>query len=226
MSRSLTDTSPAAAPAPNAVVMPTVLCDRLLRSAQALHAAGLKGFGLLIGDPGTPGHPFRPVDVVVFDPLRNRRNEPANRAAFHAQGSYFRQYEDAGFVADPADVLHVWRTVEASGLDVIAPFHVHRRQPANFSVIDYRLHNPAFAWHLIISLSDPAGPAIRPFAVNKPTTDFGIDERDGREGSEHSYQGPEVTPLDLVLTGGTRHLRRVPPTPHTNRTQPPRLAAG
>ena len=26
---------------------------------------------------------------------------------------------------------------------------------ANFSTIDYRLHNPAFAWHLIISLRDP-----------------------------------------------------------------------
>ena len=191
----------------DAVVMPARLCHRLLRRAQAMHAAGLKGFGLLIGDPAAPGHPFRPIDVVVFDPLRNRRNEPDNRAAFHAQGTYFRQFEDAGFVADSGDLLSVWRMIEASGLEAIAPFHVHRRQPANFSVIDYRLHNPAFAWHLIISLSDPARPAVQPFRVCKEATEFGIDERDDREASEQTYHGPEVAQLDLVLTGSERHVR-------------------
>jgi hypothetical protein len=36
--------------------------------------------------------------------------------------------------------------------------HVHGRPPANFSLIDFRLHIPAYAWHLIISPRDPAHP--------------------------------------------------------------------
>lgn len=131
--------------------MPAPLYSRLLRQAQDLNAAGLKAYGLLIGDPAHPDFPYQAVDVALFDPHRNRRNEPANRAAFHAQGSYFRAYEDAGFVADPTDLLHTWQSIERRGLEPVAAFHVHRRQPANFSTIDYRLHNPAFAWHLIIS---------------------------------------------------------------------------
>ena len=190
-----------------AVEMPARLCRRLLRQAQDLHAAGLKGFGLLVGDPAAPQHPFRPVDVVLFDPRRNRRNEPGNRAAFHAQGTYFRRYDDAGFVADPADLLAVWRAIEDAGLEPVAPFHVHRRQPANFSLIDYRLHNPAFAWHLIISLGNPAQPVIQPFRVTKDPAEFGIGEHDAREGSELSYRGPEVGPLELVLTGSRRQVQ-------------------
>ena len=136
----------------------------------------------------------------MFDPRRNRRNDPAHRSAFHAQGSYFRDFDDAGFVADSTDLLSAWRSIEESGMEVVAPFHVHRRQPANFSTIDYRLHNPAFAWHLIISLREPAHPDIQPFRVIKEDSDFGIDERDGLEGSERAYPGPEVRPLHLLLT--------------------------
>jgi proteasome lid subunit RPN8/RPN11 len=180
--------------------MPADLYSRLLRQAQELNRAGLKAYGLLVGDPHQPGFPHRAVDVVVLDPRRNRRNDPAHRAAFHAQGSYFRAYEDAGFVADPADVLRAWRRIEQSGLEPVAAFHVHRRQPANFSSIDYRLHNPAFAWHLIISLRDPANPDVRPFLVSKDPDHLGIDETDDREGSELSYSGPEVAPAALVLT--------------------------
>ncbi|HEY6747831.1 MAG TPA: hypothetical protein VI357_19200 [Mycobacteriales bacterium] len=171
-----------------------------------------------MGDPTAPGHPFRPVDVVVFDPCRNRRNEPVNQAAFHAQGTYFRQFDDAGFVADPADLLRAWRTIEAAGLEAIAPFHVHRRQPANFSVIDYRLHNPAFAWHLIISLRDPSRPVVQPFRVSKEASEFGIDERDDREGSEQAYAGPEVRPLALHLTGSARRRPALQRSFHPVRT--------
>ena len=190
-----------------AVTMPAGLCGLLLRRAQELHAAGLKGFGLLVGDPSAPGHPFRPLDVVLFDPRRNRRNDPGNRAAFHAQGTYFRRYDDAGFVADPADLLAAWRRIEDAGLEPVAPFHVHRRQPANFSLIDYRLHNPAFSWHLIISLRNPSQPVIQPFQVIKDPADFGIGEHDAQEGSELSYRGPEVGPLELVLTGSRRQVQ-------------------
>lgn len=144
-------TEPDTDPSAPTIRMPAPLYSRLLRQAQDLNAAGLKAYGLLIGDPAHPDFPYQAVDVALFDPHRNRRNEPANRAAFHAQGSYFRAYEDAGFVADPTDLLHTWQSIERRGLEPVAAFHVHRRQPANFSTIDYRLHNPAFAWHLIIS---------------------------------------------------------------------------
>ena len=91
---------------------------------------------------------------------------------------------------------------------------MHRRQPANFSSIDYRLHNPAFAWHLIISLRDPAAPDIRPYRVRKSLDELGIDETDDLEGSELSYLGPEVSPLGLVLTSGvpSRTGQRVGPS--------------
>lgn len=194
-------------PMPRAVHMPAGLYSRLVRHAQELNRAGLKAYGLLGGDPRQPGFPHRAVDAVVLDPQRNRRNDPAHRAAFHAQGAYFRAYEDAGFVADPTDLLRAWRRIERIGLEPVAAFHVHRRQPANFSSIDYRLHNPAFAWHLIISLRDPAAPEVRPFLVSKDPDHLGIDETDDREGSELSYSGPEVTPATLVLTGGDEPSR-------------------
>jgi proteasome lid subunit RPN8/RPN11 len=148
-------------------IIPRSVCTGLLRKAQDFHAADLKAFGLLLGDPADPLFPFRAVDVVVFDPRRNRRNDPVYQPALHAQASYFRAYEDAGFVADGAELHDVWRAADAAGLEPVAPFHVHRRQPANFSSIDFRLHNPAFAGHLIISLRDPDRPVMQPFRVQK-----------------------------------------------------------
>jgi len=187
----------------DAVTMPGRLYSELLRQAQELNAAGLKGYGLLLGDPADPQFPYNAVDVVVFDPRRNRRNDPAFQPAFHAQGSYFRLYEDAGFVADPTDLFEAWQAAEVAGLEPVAPFHVHRRQPCNFSSIDFRLHNPAFRWHLIISLRDAGRPATQPFAVTKDWNDFGIDEDDALEGSELAYQGPEVRSLRLALSGSS-----------------------
>jgi hypothetical protein len=176
------------------------LFDRLLGTTTAVHAAGLKSFGLLLADPSHPRFPFVATDVAFFDPTKNRRNDPAMRPAFEAQGEYFRAYDDAGFVADAGELLEVYRGLDESGLEAVALFHVHRRQPANFSFIDFRLHNPAYAWHLIISLRDPAHPVLRPFAVRKDArSEFGIDPGEDNEGSEKSYPGPEVTPLRLVV---------------------------
>ena len=200
-------------------VIPASLCTSLLRQAQAFHAAGLKAFGLLLGDPEDPSFPFRAVDAVTFDPRRNRRNEPAYRAAFHAQGSYFRSYEDAGFVADATDLKKVWETAEAAGLEPVAPFHVHRRQPANFSSIDYRLHNPAFSWHLIISLRDAGRPVIQPFRVRKSWAEFGIDETDDLEDSELAYDGPEVGFLILDSANWCEPPNSVIPTERADRNR-------
>jgi hypothetical protein len=173
---------------------------RMLGTTTAAHAAGLKSFGLLLADPLDPDFPFVATDVAFFDPTKNRRNDPGMRSAFEAQGEYFRAYDDAGFVADSAELLALYRRLDACDLEAVALFHVHRRQPANFSVIDFRLHNPAYAWHLIISLRDPAHPVLRAFAVRKGlASDFGISAEDHNEGSERTYVGPEVSPLPLVV---------------------------
>lgn len=192
--------------------MPAALCLRLLGRAGEIHRAGLKSYGLVIAEPGTPGYPFTATGVVFLDSRKNRRNDPGYRAAFRAQGDYFRQFDDAGFVADPAELLAVYRAIEDSGAQIVAPFHSHRRQPANFSLIDYRLHNPAFAWHLIISLRDPRHPVLQPFRVHKELTDLGISDQDACQGSELAYQGPEVAPLSLVAHGPPLPVRQLAST--------------
>lgn len=181
------------------VQMPAELLIKILDQAERVHRAGLKSFGLLLAEPTAPQHPYHPTDVVFFNPQTNHRNDPGMREAFEAQGRYFREFDDAGFVADPTELLHVCRAIEDSGREIVAPFHTHRRQPANFSMIDYRLHNPAFAWHLIVSLRDPQRAAVQPFRVRKQPGDFGITEHDHREGSELAYNGPEVYPISLIV---------------------------
>src|SRR5262249_40045059 len=84
-----------------------------------------------------------------------------------------------------------------------------------------RLHNPAFAWHLIISLRDPRRPVLQPFRVDKEPSDFGISDQDAGQGSELAYQGPEVAPLALAVHGPRRVLRRLTHTLH-----PPAAPAG
>jgi hypothetical protein len=204
-------------PCPEVQIAEPVLA-RLLGTTTAVHAAGLKSFGLLLADPADPRFPFVATDVAFFDPTRNRRNDPEMRPAFEAQGTYFRAYEDAGFVADAAELLELHRRLDEAELEAVALFHVHRRQPANFSVIDFKLHNPAYAWHLIISLRDPADPVLAPFAVRKDlASEVGISPDDHNEGSEQTYRGPEVSPLRLVVgpatddvPGRTRRLVRSP----------------
>ncbi|PRY50154.1 hypothetical protein LY71_104191 [Geodermatophilus tzadiensis] len=195
--------SPAAVPEPTGrpeLHLSRPLVDRLVTTVSTVHAAGLKAFGLLVADPDAPRFPFTATDVVFFDPTRNCRNAEWARAAFEAQGSYFRAHEDAGFVADPAEQLAVHRWLESCGLEPVALFHVHRRQPANFSLIDFRLHNPAYPWHLIISLRDPGAPVVQPFAVCKDLdADVDISPLDWLEGSELPYLGPEVTAMRLVV---------------------------
>jgi proteasome lid subunit RPN8/RPN11 len=193
----------------DAVAMPAALCLRILEHAASVHHAGLKSYGLLVAEPSAAGYPFTATDVVFLDSRKNRRNDPHHRAAFRAQGEYFRQFDDAGFVADPAELLAVCRAIEESGREIVAPFHSHRRQPANFSLIDYRLHNPAFAWHLIISLRDPRRPVVQPFGVRKEWSDFGISGQDACQGSELAYPGPEVAPLALIAHGAHPAIRQL-----------------
>jgi len=55
---------------------------------------------------------------------------------------------------------------------------------------------------------------LQPFGVAKDRSDFGISDRDARQGSELAYYGPEVTPLALVAHGSRRALRRLTTTVH------------
>jgi len=189
------------------VIMPARLCLHFLRQASAIHAHGFKSYGVFTAEAG--GSIFRPVDVWFFDPKQNRRNIPHNRAAFEAQGTYFRAHDDAGFVVDGKELLNVERAVGEVGQTIVAPFHSHRRQPPNFSDIDYYLHNPFFSWHLVVCLRNPATPTIQPFLVDKSFDDFGIDASDRREGSERPYQGDNVRPLDLVVEGRQTELDEI-----------------
>jgi proteasome lid subunit RPN8/RPN11 len=185
----------------DAASMPAEVCLRFVREAQRVQAAGIKSYGLLVAEPSTPGYPFRATDVVFLDAHRNRRNEPGNRAVFEAQGEYFRRYDDAGFVADPADLLAAYRRIESSGREIVGLFHSHRRQPPNFSWIDFRLHNPAFPWHLVVSFHRGPIPLLQPFRVDKDGMELGIGADDNRQGSELTYPGPEVVPLSLHVDG-------------------------
>jgi proteasome lid subunit RPN8/RPN11 len=179
------------------LVLAAEVLDRFLARARAIHSSGLKSYGLLVADPGSPAFPFTACDSVFFDPTKNRRNDPRLRPAFEAQGGYFKAYDDAGFVADSRELLQVHQQLERRGLEAVAMFHSHRRQPANFSHIDYRLHNPAYPWHLIVALRQPERPVLRAFQVNKGDGDFGIDPSDRNEKSEQDYTGPEVRPLQV-----------------------------
>jgi proteasome lid subunit RPN8/RPN11 len=181
------------------LVLPGEVVDRFYARAQAIHASGLKSYGLFVADPRSPGYPFTACDAVFFDPAKNRRNDPRLRPAFEAQGGYFKSYDDAGFVADSHDLLRVHQQLEKSGLEAVAMFHSHRRQPANFSHIDYRLHNPAYSWHLIVAMRDPHRPVLRAFEVRKDSRNFGIDPSDNNQNSELDYTGPEVRPLRIVV---------------------------
>ena len=115
----------AAVPTPRAAPEQTVrfsgqLFSRLLATTTAVHAAGLKSLGLLLADPRDRGYPYVATDVAFFDHTKNRRNDPAMRTAFEAQGEYFRAYDDAGFVADATELLEVYRRLDACDLDAVA----------------------------------------------------------------------------------------------------------
>jgi proteasome lid subunit RPN8/RPN11 len=181
------------------LVLARNVVDRFLTRAEAIHDSGLKSYGLFVADPGSAGFPFTACDAVFFDPEKNRRNDPRLRSAFEAQGSYFRSYDDAGFVADSRELLLVHQQLERRGLEAVAMFHSHRRQPANFSHIDYRLHNPAYPWHLILSMREPRRPVLRAFEVRKDSDDFGIDPSDDNQNSERDYTGAEVRPLRIIV---------------------------
>jgi hypothetical protein len=190
------------------VAMEASLFTSFMHRIVAVHSMGLKSYGVFLARPDA--HELRPSEVHFFDPRNNRRNEADNRAAFEAQGAYFRRHHDAGFVVDAREVLALQNRARRDGLVTVAPFHTHRRQPANFSIIDYRLHNPLFSWHLVVSMRTPHEPRLQPFLIDKPLDSYGIESDVVVEGDgEESYAGPEVRPIVLVVEGATAELDAV-----------------
>ncbi len=181
-----------------------------MRRVTRVHVAGLKSYGVFLANPLLGDDEDAPSEAHFFDPSNNRRNDGANRLAFEAQGAYFRRHHDAGFVVDGGEVLALQHRAHRTGEETVALFHTHRRQPANFSIIDYRLHNPLFRWHLVVSMRDPRHPRLQPFWVDKPLYGHGISEHDRVEGEgETGYRGPEVKPILLLVEGTPAQLAGV-----------------
>ena len=75
------------------IMSPRIILD-FIQQAKRVHEQGLKSYGVFTADAEGPA--FRTAGVRFFDAKQNRRNAPQNRAAFEAQGTYFRQHDDAG----------------------------------------------------------------------------------------------------------------------------------
>ncbi|EKU99240.1 hypothetical protein Lepto7375DRAFT_1263 [Leptolyngbya sp. PCC 7375] len=181
---------------------------QFLSEASKHHAIGLKSFGVFL----SPLHSseYSPNNVIFCNSKENRRNSPDNRAVFEAQGAYFRKHDDAGFVADSKDMLHIDETAHHLRSVPVGLFHSHRRQPANFSLVDYKLHNPLFPWHLVISLSDPEHPVVQVFLVEKSFDDFGLEADNFIEDEgELPYDGFEVKTARLLVEGTAQQVDEV-----------------
>jgi formylglycine-generating enzyme required for sulfatase activity/proteasome lid subunit RPN8/RPN11 len=142
------------------VVLRPALRERLLRTIQ--QRLPRKSFGFLISseESGTP------EDFVLFE--GNIRNSEVWKPQFEAYGRYFVQHDDAGFVALPEECWRLQKAIWKRGMAEVGVFHSHLRHPANFSQIDYELHNQRFhnLWHLIISVRNPEFPQMRAFDVS------------------------------------------------------------
>ena len=198
----------------HSVYMSARLYLHLIDEASRIHAKGLKSYGIFLAKQHSENYEFRPTNVIFFKSENNKRNDPEHRAAFEAQGSYFRKYSDAGFWVDPQEIYNLQRRLTQTGDVMIAPFHSHRRQPANFGIIDYKLHNPLFPWHLVISMQEPEQPKLQPFRVCKDLSSYGINtddlvETEDETGGQNPYTGADVTPMNLVIEDSNSEIQKV-----------------
>lgn len=176
-----------------------------MRRVTKVHVVGLKSRGLFLASPSLGDDDDCPSEAYFFDPSNHRHDEATTRAELHAKGDPSRRPDDAGFVVDGREVLALQNRIQRTGERMIAPFHSHRRQPASFSILDYRLHNPLFGWHLVVSMRDPKHPRLQPFAIRKPLEDEGTDLDD----DDAAYEGPEVQPIQLLVEGSPAQLEAV-----------------
>lgn len=192
------------------VYLHTDVCLEILNRAQQIHDQGLKSFGVLYSDSSDPEAVYYPSGVVFFNALNNQRNHSFYRDAYRAQGSYFREHHDAGFVVHPMEFMQVDQCLSNQGKRIVALMHSHRRQNANFGIIDFKQHSPLFKWHLIISMSK-GKPELQPYRIYKALDmEYGITaEQDCFGEGERPYFGPYVHPLNLMLEGNIHAQRQV-----------------
>jgi proteasome lid subunit RPN8/RPN11 len=145
----------------DAVVLSGTVADRLLATVLSRHPR--KSFGYLVSQ----GDAWTATDFLLFQ--ANIRNDESWRGEFESYGGYFREHNDAGFVATPEEAWRVQKELWARGAVEIGVIHTHRRHPANFSRIDYEMHLERYQslWHLIISLRNPHRPQLRAFSVSE-----------------------------------------------------------
>ncbi len=145
-------------------VVPLVIRGETQRRLIAVAQSRLpeKTFGYFIANADAR----HPVDFIHFQ--ANVRNEHGSREAFHRYGQYFVKYEDAGFLATPAESWQIQKQIWSRGMFEVGVFHTHQRHPANFSRIDYDLHMDRFEalWHVVLSLRNPQIPQLRAFDVS------------------------------------------------------------
>jgi proteasome lid subunit RPN8/RPN11 len=72
------------------------------------------------------------------------------------------------FLADPAELLDAFQSIDADGLELVGIYHSHPISPAYPSPTDvhYARGYPQ-ALHFIVSLQDPAHPALRVYSIDR-----------------------------------------------------------
>lgn len=90
---------------------------------------------------------------------------------FEKIGNYYKDNEDAGFLATPRENYFLDEMVQNNKKQKVAMFHVHRRHPDVFTYADWELHPTSKLNHLLISLRNKLHPKIKLYTVNKETSD-------------------------------------------------------
>lgn len=116
--------------------LPRRLYEEMLAHARA--EAPLEACGLLGGRDGRP---------ETFYPTPNGERSPVR------------------YSIPPADLLRVTRELERAGQELVGIFHSHPATEAYPSPTDVRLAFYPDACYLILSLADPARPALRAFRI-------------------------------------------------------------
>lgn len=96
----------------------------------------------------------------------------SNSKHFETIGNYYYDHEDAGFVADPYEIMEVDSAFNNAGLKKVGVFHIHQRHPNMFTFADWELHPNSDLLHLVISYRNRSYPSYKCYRVNKETKDI------------------------------------------------------
>lgn len=108
-------------------------------------------------------------DYYIF--REDARQTSLAKQHFEKIGHYYKDNQDAGFLATPEEEFLFDQMCTKTKKKVLAMFHVHRRHPDVFTYADWEMHPSSKICHLIISLRNKNQPKIRLFKINKETED-------------------------------------------------------